>query len=327
MLFSSAASVLGSAGQGNYVAANAFLNALAQHRRAQGLPAVSLAWGFWDRASGMTGNLAEADLRRMARSGVVPLSTGLALDLFDRACARDEPLAVPLRLDPAALRAQADAGVLPGLLRRQVREPVRRTARTGGPGGAADTFVRDLLALDAEEQQRLLNDLVRSQVAAVLGHEDPAAVDVNTAFKSLGFDSLIAVDLRNRLAARTGRPPPGHPGLRPPHHHRPRRPPAHRTPRRPGHAPRRRGADERCHRPGTHRDRRHGLPLRRRRHVPRGPVADARRRPRRAERLPLDRGWDVEHLYHPDPDRVWRSSAPSWRACRTRPRASPSSPT
>ncbi|CAM5712216.1 hypothetical protein SFUMM280S_03467 [Streptomyces fumanus] len=205
VLFSSAASVLGSAGQGNYVAANAFLNALAQHRRAQGLPAVSLAWGFWDRASGMTGNLAEADLRRMARSGVVPLSTGLALDLFDRACARDEPLAVPLRLDPAALRAQADAGVLPGLLRRQVRGPVRRTARTGGPGGAADTFVRDLLALDAEEQQRLLNDLVRSQVAAVLGHEDPAAVDVNTAFKSLGFDSLIAVDLRNRLAARTGR--------------------------------------------------------------------------------------------------------------------------
>ncbi|GHF28208.1 hypothetical protein GCM10018772_62360 [Streptomyces fumanus] len=302
VLFSSAASVLGSAGQGNYVAANAFLNALAQHRRAQGLPAVSLAWGFWDRASGMTGNLAEADLRRMARSGVVPLSTGLALDLFDRACARDEPLAVPLRLDPAALRAQADAGVLPGLLRRQVRGPVRRTARTGGPGGAADTFVRDLLALDAEEQQRLLNDLVRSQVAAVLGHEDPAAVDVNTAFKSLGFDSLIAVDLRNRLAARTGRRLPAtlvfdHPTTTAlAAHLRTELLGARDTP--PAAAAPTSGATDQepiaivamaCRFAGGVMSPEDLWRM----------LADGRDG---LSGFPLDRGWDVEHLYHPDPD-------------------------
>ncbi|MFE3312937.1 type I polyketide synthase [Embleya sp. NPDC059213] len=206
VLFSSAASVLGSAGQGNYVAANAFLNSLAQHRYARGLPAVALAWGFWEQASGMTGRLAEADLRRMARSGVVPLSSATALDLFDRATAADEPLAVPLRLDRAALRAQADAGVLPGLLRGLVRGPVRRTASAAAGGGrVAERFVHDLLALDTPEQERTLIGLVRSQVAAVLGHDDPEAVDVDSPFKSLGFDSLIAVDLRNRLAALTGR--------------------------------------------------------------------------------------------------------------------------
>ncbi|MGW1785748.1 type I polyketide synthase [Streptomyces sp. NPDC002143] len=205
VLFSSAASILGSAGQGNYVAANAFLNSLAQQRRSQGLPAVSLAWGFWERASGMTGRLAEADRRRMARSGVVPLSSATALDLFDRATAADEPVAVPLRLDRAALRAQADAGVLPGLLRGLVRGPVRRTASAASGGPAADHFVRDLLALDPADQERTLTDLIRAQVAAVLGHDDARAVDVTAAFKNLGFDSLIAVDLRNRLAALTGR--------------------------------------------------------------------------------------------------------------------------
>ncbi|MFI6985135.1 type I polyketide synthase [Embleya sp. NPDC050154] len=205
VLFSSAASVLGSAGQANYVAANAFLNSLAQHRRSLGLPGLSLAWGFWERATGMTGRLAEADLRRMARSGVVPLSSATALDLFDRATAADEPLAVPLRLDRTALRAQADAGVLPGLLRGLVRGPVRRAASAASGGRVADRFVRDLLALDAPEQERTLTALVRAQVAAVLGHDNAEAVDVDSAFKSLGFDSLIAVDLRNRLAALTGR--------------------------------------------------------------------------------------------------------------------------
>ncbi|MEW2079923.1 type I polyketide synthase, partial [Streptomyces sp. NPDC013433] len=304
VLFSSAAGVLGSAGQGNYVAANAFLNSLAQHRHAQGLPGTALAWGFWERASGMTGRLAEADRQRMARSGVVPLSSTTALDLFDRATAADEPLAVPLRLDRAALRAQADAGVLPGLLRGLVRGPVRRTAAAAGGGRAADGFVRDLLALDPAGQERELTGLVRAQVAAVLGHDDPAAVDVGTAFKSLGFDSLIAVDLRNRLAALTGRRLPAtlvfdHPTTTALAAHL-------RTELLGTRAPAPTGAPRAVTTPGADRE-------------PIAIVAMACRFPggvMSPEDLwrmladgrdgltgfPADRGWNVEELYHPDPD-------------------------
>ncbi|MFD9415192.1 type I polyketide synthase [Streptomyces goshikiensis] len=212
VLFSSAAGVFGAPGQGNYAAANSFLDALAQHRRAEGLPAVSLAWGLWEDADGMAGALDQADLDRMKRGGVQGLtaSDGLALlDLADALAAATggtgQALLVPMRLDPPA----AGADVAP-LLRGLVRTPVRRTAATGAAAGGRtgtepSALERRLTGLDAPGRERLLLDLVRGHVADVLGHGTPDAIEPEHAFNELGFDSLTAVELRNRLGAAVGR--------------------------------------------------------------------------------------------------------------------------
>ncbi|TGY91216.1 SDR family NAD(P)-dependent oxidoreductase, partial [Streptomyces rhizosphaericola] len=121
VLFSSIAGVFGGMGQGNYAAANAFLDALAHRRRADGLPGRSLAWGLWANSTGMTGGLTDADLRRIARGGIVAFAPDRGLALFDTAATVDEPVLLPLRLDTAAVRAQAAAGGVPALLRGLVR--------------------------------------------------------------------------------------------------------------------------------------------------------------------------------------------------------------
>ncbi|WP_172387678.1 SDR family NAD(P)-dependent oxidoreductase [Streptomyces sp. MNP-20] len=201
VLFSSVAGVLGLPGQANYAAANAYLDALAQHRAARGLPGVSLAWGLWAEASGMTGHLADADLSRMRRAGLAPLTSAEGLALFDAAVSSAAPLLVPARLDPAAVRAQ---GAVPALLRGLVRERVRRAAAaTGGPAGPAPLGER-LAALSAEERAEALLALVREHTATVLAHGEPGGVDPGRTFKELGFDSLTAVELRNRLGTATG---------------------------------------------------------------------------------------------------------------------------
>ncbi len=199
VLFSSVASTFGSPGQANYAAANAFLDALAVHRRAQGLPAVSMAWGPWAQETSMTGQLAEGDLARMARAGIGALSSEQGLELFDRACEQDEALVLPLRLDRAALRVRASAGELPALLQGLIRVPARRAA-----GGPDRSLAQRLAGAPEAERERVVLELVRSQTAAVLNHAGPAAVGARRAFKELGFDSLAAVELRNRLAAATG---------------------------------------------------------------------------------------------------------------------------
>src|SRR5579875_313038 len=101
--FSSVAGVIGHAGQANYAAANSFLDGLAAHRRALGLPALSLAWGLWAQTSGLTGGLGQAELARLARNVIAPLPTGHALSLLDLALASTEPLLVPARFDLARL--------------------------------------------------------------------------------------------------------------------------------------------------------------------------------------------------------------------------------
>jgi polyketide synthase 12 len=202
VLFSSTSGLSGNPGQANYAAANAFLDALAHHRRARGLPAVSLAWGFWEQATGMTGHLGETTRIRMAQGGVVPLTSAEGLALLDAARNRDEPLLLPMRLDLAALRAQAGAAGLPPLLRGLVRAAPRRAA-AGGDGDGSGLAAR-LAGRSAEDRRELLADLVTNHVAAVLGHLDPASVDGRRAFSELGFDSLTAVELRNRLNAVTG---------------------------------------------------------------------------------------------------------------------------
>ncbi|MFJ1994587.1 SDR family NAD(P)-dependent oxidoreductase, partial [Streptomyces asiaticus] len=199
VLFSSAAGVFGNAGQGNYAAANAYLDALAQHRRAHGLPATSLAWGLWADSSGMTGELDEADVSRMSRGGVVALSATEGLELFDAAYRTDEALLVPVRLDLAAMRAEAaSTGVVAPLLRGLVRVPARRAAEGAAVSGA---LARRLAGLGEAEQLDALLELVRTQVAAVLGHDSLDTVEPHRSFRELGFDSLTAVELRNALGA------------------------------------------------------------------------------------------------------------------------------
>ncbi|WP_435603647.1 type I polyketide synthase [Streptomyces sp. bgisy130] len=202
VVFSSAAGVLGGSGQANYAAANAFVDALAAHRRATGLPALSLAWGRWTETSGLTETLDEAALARMSRSGMTGLSTAQGVALFDAARAAGDALLVPARLDLAALRQQAGSGMVPELLRGLVRMPGRRQVDSGA---AATSELRErLTGMSAAERDRTLLDLVRAQVAAVLGYAGPHAVESSRPFKEIGFDSLTAVELRNRLGAAVG---------------------------------------------------------------------------------------------------------------------------
>ncbi|MET8748436.1 beta-ketoacyl synthase N-terminal-like domain-containing protein, partial [Streptomyces sp. NPDC004728] len=203
VLFSSAAGVLGSAGQGAYAAANACLDGLAQARRAEGLAGQSLAWGLWERSSGMTGHLAERDVMRVARAGLAPLSDEDGLALFDAALADGRALLVPVRLGLGALRRLADSGALHPLFRGLVRRTLRRAGEgteSSGRGALAERLAR----LGGAERERVALDVVRSQVAAVLGHDSAQAVREDRSFQELGFDSLTAVELRNRLNAETG---------------------------------------------------------------------------------------------------------------------------
>ncbi|MEV4362559.1 type I polyketide synthase [Nonomuraea sp. NPDC049625] len=204
ILYSGAAGILGSPGQGNYAAANTFLDALAQHRRARGLAATSLAWGLWSpqSGSGMTGHLDEADLSRLSRSGMGALGLDEGLGLFDRALSVDEAALVPIHLDLATLRAGAAKGFGHPLFRGLVRISTRRVLAAETPMG--ESLTDRLAALPEAERAPMLLDLVRGHVAAVLGFAGPESVEPGRAFKDLGFDSLTAVELRNRLKAITG---------------------------------------------------------------------------------------------------------------------------
>jgi acyl transferase domain-containing protein len=200
VLFSSVMGLLGNPGQANYAAANAFLDAVAQHRRARGLPATSLAWGLWAKASGMTGHLRDDTLRRgAARTGVLTTTADDGLALFDAACATSEALLVPARLDTG--RGRDGAERVPALLRPSPAR-LRRVAEEGPtrPAGFGDR----LAAMDESERHATALDLVRGHVAAVLGLPGAGAVDPARPVRELGADSLIAVELRNRLSAATG---------------------------------------------------------------------------------------------------------------------------
>ncbi|MGW5699282.1 beta-ketoacyl synthase N-terminal-like domain-containing protein, partial [Streptomyces asiaticus] len=190
----------------NYAAANVFLDGLASWRRAQGLPGVSMAWGLWAEASGMTGHLGEDDIQRISRSGVLPLATDEGLELLDAALVSDAAVPVLFRLDIPALRAQG--AELPALFRNVVPGmTVRRVAGAGDADGddIAARLRRRLLSMsEADQEQFLLEELIRIQVAAALGHSKSDTVEVGRPFKELGFDSLTAVELRNRLGAETG---------------------------------------------------------------------------------------------------------------------------
>ncbi|MCO1582772.1 KR domain-containing protein, partial [Crossiella sp. SN42] len=178
VVFSSAAGVFGGAGQANYAAANSFLDALVEHRRAQGLPGLALAWGPW-LGGGMAGELTEHEQNRLARGGIAPVTVERGLALFDAALSAHRAAVVPAPLDRAAFAGRA----VPALLRELVQSPTSRT-RESRP--------QDLLGL------------VTAEAAAVLGHSSARSVPAGKPFAELGIDSLTAIELRNRLAAATG---------------------------------------------------------------------------------------------------------------------------
>jgi acyl carrier protein len=205
VLFSAGAATFGAAGQGNYAAANSFLDALACHRRALGLPAVSLAWGLWADASGMTGHLSEEERGRISRGGMTALTAAEGLALLDLALARDEALLVPARLDVRGLRALAASGQdVPALWHGLTGAPARPAAAADGGTEATAALRRQLAGMAPADREQLVLDLVRAHAAAVLGFPGAEAVAPERAFKDLGFDSLTALDLRNRLTAATG---------------------------------------------------------------------------------------------------------------------------
>ncbi|MFJ4541822.1 type I polyketide synthase, partial [Streptomyces tibetensis] len=201
VLFSSVSGLVGTAGQGNYAAANAYLDALAQHRRAQGLPATSLAWGLWDATHGMGATLTPAEIARWERAGMPPLTVEQGLALFDQALNSDAPLLVPV---PLRL-SRAGAAEPHPLLRGLVPARLRRVARASGPDAAGESsWARQIAALPEDERKETVLDLVRTRVAAVLGHSGADAVAPDRAFNDMGFDSMSGVELRNELARATG---------------------------------------------------------------------------------------------------------------------------
>ncbi|MBQ1160738.1 SDR family NAD(P)-dependent oxidoreductase [Streptomyces sp. A73] len=203
VLFSSVTGLAGGAGQASYAAGNAFLDALAHHRRALGLPATSLAWGFWDLQEGMSGAFTEADRARNARAGDLGLDPEQALALLDAALGRDDALLVPVRLDLPGMRRRVGEGV-PAVFRHLVRGSAPRGGSGGADAGGGQELARTLATLSGPDRHRTLLDLVRAHAAAVIGHESVASVPAKRNFRELGFDSLAAVQLRNRLTAATG---------------------------------------------------------------------------------------------------------------------------
>ncbi|WP_212818410.1 type I polyketide synthase [Polymorphospora rubra] len=199
VVFSSIAATLGSPGQGNYAAANAFLDALAQHRRQLGLPATALAWGLWATTSTMTAHLGDTEHRRAIRAASTPLTDDQGTTLFDLARQRGAAHAVLMNVPTGG----APAGPVPSLLRELFREG-RPRRRTAGRAGTDASAAERLAALSPVERRGRLLDLVATNVAAVLGHRSAENVDAERPFKELGFDSLTSVELRNRLATATG---------------------------------------------------------------------------------------------------------------------------
>ncbi|MCP3822828.1 thioester reductase domain-containing protein, partial [Streptomyces sp. A3M-1-3] len=200
VLFSSIAAVVGGPGQSNYAAANAYLDALAQHRASKGLPATSIAWGLWEQSGGMSGHLDETDLRRIARSGFLPVPQDRGAALLDAALGLGQPALVATPLDLTPLLHQP--ATIPPLLSGLVRTPSRRTAQNSDP--VTGSLSGRLAGLSEEKQHRLVLDLVCTEAAAVLGYSGTSGISDDQPFSKLGFDSLTAVELRNRLDAVTG---------------------------------------------------------------------------------------------------------------------------
>jgi NAD(P)-dependent dehydrogenase (short-subunit alcohol dehydrogenase family)/acyl carrier protein len=292
VLFSSVAGTLGGPGQANYAAANVFLDALAQRRHVEGLPATAIAWGPWQRDDGMAASLGEADLARLRRGGIEALNDERGVALFDAALGSGQPQALAVPIETAGLRELASRGAMPQIFTGLVRAPRRRSVVAG-------SLVAKLESLPEAEAQSFVLDLVRREVAAVLGHASVGAVDPDRAFQELGFDSLAAVELRNRLGAACGMRLPAtlvfdHPSPAALAQHLRSEATTGGTARRA--AIRAQASDEpiaivgmACRYPGGVSSPEDLWRL----------VAEGRDG---ISEFPADRGWDLERLFHPDPE-------------------------
>lgn len=202
VLFSSMAGIIGTAGQANYAAANSFLDGLAAQRRNHGLPGLSIAWGLWEQTSSMTEHLAERDITRMRRFGLSTLSTERAMEFFDAALRTDRPVVVAAPVDPSA--PEADAGLPPILSQLVTRRQRRVVTDACALTASATGLTSRLQALTPEQRRTELLSVVCGNAAIVLGRSNSADIEADRAFGDLGFDSLTAVELRNRLKAATG---------------------------------------------------------------------------------------------------------------------------
>nr|WP_312846732.1 type I polyketide synthase [Streptomyces sp. WAC04189] len=212
VMFSSSSCVVDGPGQGNYAAANLFLGGLAEHRAALGLPAHALAWGLWGEGHGMVRSLKPVDIERIRRWGMTELTVDEGLELFDTAVRRPVPAQLPAHLDPMAIRERADGvpSLLLGLVQTAAPAARRGATRTAAATGIAQgpSLAQRLAGLSGEDREHAVVDLVRTHVAAVLGHAGPEAVAPDRPFLEMGFDSLGAVELRNRLKSAAGIPMP-----------------------------------------------------------------------------------------------------------------------
>ncbi|WP_248839539.1 type I polyketide synthase [Frankia sp. AgKG'84/4] len=298
VLYSSAAGVLGNPGQANYGAANAVLDTLAARRRAAGRPATSIAWGYWNEVSGLTDHLGVADLGRTRRSGMVGLSATEGCALLDDALLAGAGTGSPLvaaHFDLGGLRAVAGGEPVAAPLRSLAGVPA---PADGSPVRRAESLRSELAGLAPQEQTERLERLVRRHAAEVLGHRDLKAISPGRTFKDAGFDSLTAVELRNRLAQATGCPLPAAMVF---DHPRPSALAEHLRARLFAAAPatpsaRTASTEEpiaviamSCRFPG-------------RVHSPEDLWRLVSEGGDAVTEFPADRGWDVEQLYHPDPD-------------------------
>ncbi|MFI1401157.1 SDR family NAD(P)-dependent oxidoreductase, partial [Streptomyces sp. NPDC020681] len=201
VLFSSSTGVLGGPGQANYASANAFLDGLARHRVAQGLPAVSIGWGLWERTAGLGAALGDGERARFAREGFRAVTDEQGPALFDAALALGRPVLTALPVDAAALRARGD---VPAMLSGLVTVPARSDVRAGAGTEPVVPLADRITGVPAEQRYDVVSEVVRTTLAAVLGHTDADAIAEDRPFQELGFDSLTAVDLRNRLGRAVG---------------------------------------------------------------------------------------------------------------------------
>ncbi|WP_424533251.1 SDR family NAD(P)-dependent oxidoreductase [Sphaerisporangium viridialbum] len=198
VLFSSITGTIGTAGQGNYGPGNAVLDALAEHRRAAGLPATSIAWGHWD-GEGIAGPAAARELRR---NGLLPMDADLAVTAMEEAIGHGETRLVIARADWAAIAGSRQVPLLGEIPEAQAAAP--GAAEPGETSGDGPGMVGRIAVLPDAERRQAVRRLVRTEVAAVLGHASVAAVDERQGFRDQGFSSLSGVELRNRLAKVTG---------------------------------------------------------------------------------------------------------------------------
>jgi len=203
VLFSSAAGLLGPAGQANHAAANSFLDGFAAWRRQQGLPAVSIDWGAWAEIGAVPRAGVEAHVER---TGLVHMAPDEAMRAFDWAMAAQPEQVAILDADWAAYRRRFPLGGVPTLLAGLGRSVASTAKVSDGPAEAvAETLRARLAAAPAGRRMDLLGDAIRDEAARIMRHPDPAAIDDQRPLRDLGLDSLMSVELRNALVAKLDR--------------------------------------------------------------------------------------------------------------------------